>query len=113
MMIDEHDSKAISMGVFRRANVTRARESFGHRLTSWTPAEWGCALAGEVGELCNLLKKLRRGEQVNRKDLADECADVFAYLDLVAAALDIDLEIAIISKWNEVSQRRGYPVRLK
>lgn len=45
-------------------------------------------LAGEVGEVCNILKKLRRercgipGSRATRDDLADELADVLICLDL-------------------------------
>ena len=52
----------------------------------WTPLEWGGALAGETGELCNFLKKMRRGEIVEKKNLAHELADIITYADLLAAA---------------------------
>ena len=48
-----------------------------------------------------------------RLDLADELADVLCYLDLVAAHYGIDLEKALISKFNEVSRRTGLPERLE
>jgi NTP pyrophosphatase (non-canonical NTP hydrolase) len=65
------------------------------------------ALTGEVGETANLLKKLRRGDSVSMRDVADELADVQIYLDLLAAHLGVDLEHATISKFNEVSRKKG------
>lgn len=81
-------------------------------LHSWTPLEWGGALAGEVGELCNLLKKLRRGEKIKTKDMAHELADVITYADLLASRLDIDLGEAVREKFNIVSKRWGSKFKL-
>lgn len=107
----------LDLADFRVRNVDRSMApksagGFDHRIDDWTPAEWGCALAGETGELCNMLKKIRRGENVDLKEVAHEIGDVFAYLDLVAASLGIDLEKAIIDKWNVVSERRGWHERI-
>src|SRR5690349_22578364 len=65
----------------QRENVARSKESFPSK--DWTPLEWSGALAGEVGELANLLKKLRRGENVPTEQIAAEIGDVQAYLCLV------------------------------
>lgn len=96
----------------RRANVLRCVSAFKHTLSDWSPAEWGCALAGEVGELCNLLKKLLRGDPVSKDDIADELADVIAYADLLAAALNIDLGEAVRRKFNKVSAKRESAIKL-
>jgi NTP pyrophosphatase (non-canonical NTP hydrolase) len=45
----------------RFVNSKRCEESF-HRIDSWTPTDWMTAIAGEVGEAANLVKKLRRIE---------------------------------------------------
>lgn len=74
---------------------------------NWTPLEWGGALAGEVGELCNFLKKMRRGEKIDKEKLAHELGDIICYADLLAAKLDIDLGKAVIEKFNIVSKRWG------
>ncbi len=37
------------------------------------------ALAGEVGEVANLVKKEWRGDKINGEALCDELSDVFAY----------------------------------
>lgn len=107
---------------FRAANQRRCEETF-HPVDEWSPTDWACALAGEVGEACNLIKKLRRlrgsmadDADVKRNNLkvkiGKELADVMAYLDLLALRLGIDLEAATIQKFNEVSARVGSPLRL-
>ncbi len=67
---------------------------------------------GEGGELCNMLKKRRRGEAIPDKDIAHELADIQIYLDLLAQRLGINLEAAVIEKFNIVSAKRGSDIRL-
>lgn len=78
----------------------------------WTLTDWACALAGETGEACNLIKKLKRGDRVNREDIGKELADVVTYAELLAAALGLDLGRCVQKKFNEVSQRVKSPLRL-
>lgn len=96
----------------------------------WTASDWGNALAGEVGELCNLIKKVRRHEthvdviagghgSYNTPEYAallpmirDEIADVFLYLDLVADHFGMDLFNCIAPKFDRVSEAQGFPERL-
>lgn len=83
--------------------------------SDWTPADWMTALAGEVGELANLLKKVRRGDlfiSSARQDIADEIADVAIYLDLLAYHCGVDLGAAVVSKFNRTSERVRAPVYL-
>lgn len=103
----------------RQANTDRVNE-FGHgNLTDgWNVAEWGCALAGETGELCNVLKKIIRQTDIDPciDDLTvmadEEIADVAIYLDLLAAKLGINLADAIRRKFNATSEKHGFPQRL-
>jgi NTP pyrophosphatase (non-canonical NTP hydrolase) len=96
----------------RILNVERCANNFKHALRDWNGLEWGGAIAGEVGELCNILKKILREEQgVNgsrvegdkKKAVADEIADIIIYCDLLAAREGINLMAAIRSKFNETS----------
>jgi NTP pyrophosphatase (non-canonical NTP hydrolase) len=96
----------------RNANVKRCLESFKHSLDDWSEMEWGCAAAGEMGELCNLLKKRGRGEKIPLKSVMDEIADVIIYLDLLAAKLGLQLSGPIREKFNEVSHRKGSNIKL-
>lgn len=76
-------------------NYTRCLRWHPAGINSWSLSDWAVALSGEVGELCNVVKKLNR------------------HLDLFAAAAGIDLSKAIVDKFNEVSIRNGFPERLK
>lgn len=105
----------------RKLNVKRV-SFFGHSLKDWNPLEWSGAMAGETGEACNIAKKMRRlqdGCNVNTPDyeslrvkMKDELADIIIYADLLAASLDIDLEQAIINKFNDVSERVNFGEKL-
>jgi NTP pyrophosphatase (non-canonical NTP hydrolase) len=96
---------------FHRLNVYRSNEDVKHS-NDWSEMEWGCALSGEVGELCNYLKKRRRGDKIAKKALAHEVCDIITYLSLLCHKLDIELEPAIVEKFNEVSKRWKSKVRL-
>jgi NTP pyrophosphatase (non-canonical NTP hydrolase) len=104
-------NKPLTFRRFHRVNVTRSKADVKHS-NSWTPMEWGCALSGEVGELCNFLKKLRRGDKIPKKALAHEIGDIMTYLSLLSDNLDIDMESAIIEKFNIVSKRWGSKYKL-
>src|SRR5215472_7871810 len=72
------------------------------------------ALAGEVGELTEILQWLTAEESAaamsdeNRAaQIRDELADVFAYLIRLADVLDVDLERAFTEKM--VKNARKYP----
>jgi len=83
--------------------------------SDWTPLEWCDALAGEVGELSNIVKKVIR-KDVTRDDalesIREELADVACYLDLLAFQFRIDLGAAVRDKFNRVSARVGSNVIL-
>lgn len=95
----------------RRANINRQAE--------WDPdskitlSYRGNELAGEVGEACNIMKKLERqrlgirGSRASQIDLAQELADVIICCDLIAATEGIDLMIAVRAKFNSTSDKYG------
>lgn len=113
----------MNFSTLRIANVTRCEEVF-HPVTDWSPTDWACAMAGEMGEACNAVKKLRRFDHgTNTKkdpqtiddavaEVAKELADTVIYADLLAARLGIDLEAAITEKFNVVSDRMKSTVKL-
>lgn len=115
--------KNLSFYVLRKTNVSRCEDVF-HPVNSWSPTDWATAMAGECGEACNDIKKLRRldGADNNidtpeaREELvaavAAELADLVIYADLLAARLDIDLGRAVVNKFNLVSAKRGSKIRL-
>jgi NTP pyrophosphatase (non-canonical NTP hydrolase) len=106
-----------------RARAMRWHPGYPHDET-WSGADWSNAMCGEAGEAANVVKKLRRHECGLRgaldlppdqlhAALAEELADVYLYLDLLAGHYGIDLPSAIVSKFNAVSQRQGFPERLR
>lgn len=122
---------SLTFGAVRVANTDRCVR-FGH--DAWRPSQWSNATAGEAGELAevvlalavtkytgrlaNTLKKLDRQMPGDpdiatlREQAAKELADIVLYADLTAAELNIDLGEAVRAKFNEVSDRHGFPERL-
>jgi len=107
----------------RGKNVLRCETIF-HPLDEWSPTEWAVALAGEVGEACNAVKKLRRladgtntakdpqTEAEAIKAIGEELADVVIYADLLAARLGLDLGFEVAAKFNAVSALRDSEIFL-
>jgi len=95
-----------------------APKGFNHPISGWTLSDWMTATAGELGEAANVIKKLNRvrdgipgndkTEEELRAQLADEIADTYTYLDLLAQAAGISLQEAVISKFRRVSEKIGY-----
>lgn len=107
----KNDRPALTFAHFHAVNVARSKSDIKHS-NNWIPLSWGGALAGEVGELCNFLKKMSRGDKIKKKELAHEIADIMTYLSLLSDQLDIDMEKAIIEKFNIVSKRWGSKFKL-
>lgn len=109
----------LSFNTLREVSGARNREAF-QPCGAWTTEQWCTAIAGEVGEMCNFVKKAFRGDydqdpvkaQECRDNVLKELADVVIYCDLLAAHLGANLGEEIVHKFNEVSQRVGSPRRL-
>lgn len=107
----------LTFSALRFANV--------HRNMEWDPDNIitasfrGLELAGEVGELCNMVKKLERerlglpGSRVSFLELAEEMADVQITLDLLAMHYSIDLGEATRFKFNMTSNKLGWATRIE
>ena len=89
--------------------------------SDWNLAEWTNAIAGEVGEACNLAKKIQRGDfgapgtssyRDALLELAKEFADVVTYADIACMRTGHALGTVVVEKFNEVSQRVGCSVTL-
>ena len=94
---------------FQQFNANRQRH---FRHDPWPAHLWALAIAGEAGELCNLLKKVVRGDftlEAKRDEVLKEVADVITYCDLLMTCLDARTSEELIKKFNEVSTRVGYP----
>lgn len=106
----------VSYDLLRNANEARGEEWQGDTLL---PASfWGVEMAGEVGEACNVIKKLERermglrGSRATVEQLAEELADVVICADLVAMRYGIDLDRAIALKFNATSEKVGLKTRM-
>lgn len=63
------------------------------------------AICGEAGELANLIKKVWRGDQIDKEHIRGEIADIRIYLEHLAHHLDVDLDRACESKLDVVAER--------
>ncbi|KSV64088.1 hypothetical protein N185_35575 [Sinorhizobium sp. GW3] len=96
----------------REANVARQKEwDQDNRITL---SFRGNELAGEVGEACNVIKKLDRerlgiaGSRATKEQLAEELADVVICADLIAMHEGIDLlGEAVPAKFNATTAKVG------
>jgi len=106
----------------RKANVERCARWHPDD-TTWTIADWSNAMCGEAGELANIVKKIRQNQDgiiapddpsllILVDQAANEIADVLSYLDLLAHHLGIDMDAALVSKFNLVSEKYDFPERL-
>lgn len=75
---------------------------------------WATSLAGEVGEFCNLAKKVEEGgpraQGVTKAALLEELADVYIYLQKTVESLGGDRErfaVAVREKAEKVRLRQG------
>lgn len=120
------------MLTFEQVHITNALRcdrwhgGFPHNADGWNGADWSNAMQGEAGEAGNVVKKLRRLEtglggnrktgDLTREDLlgklGEELADAFLYMDLLATYYGINLEQAVIAKFNSISETMGFPERL-
>lgn len=120
-MINTHD-------LYAAKSLTRAQRWHKGGLDEWSFTDWACALAGEVGELCNAIKKLRRVEdQIQGHDgdtpqppdvehamkaVFKEIGDSYAYLDLLAQRCGFRLWDCARDVFNQISVREKMPERI-
>ncbi len=121
-----YGTNGLSFNTLREANLKRlpqfrdkkgrlSHPGEGGDGSNWSLAEWACAVTGELGELCNVLKKVKRGDLLMdeaRPEIAKELADVVTYLDILAMRCGVNLGEATMEKFNEVSRRVGSDIRL-
>lgn len=110
----------LNLKEFSKLNRDRAVEGFKTYervpLTYWTTA-----IAGEVGELCNMIKKLERVKNggidggssytaatITKEMIEEQIGGIAIYLDLISGILDIDLQQAIIKTFNSKSEKYGF-----
>lgn len=117
-------AEALTIQRILEVSAVRCRRWHHEDTVAWTGADWSNAMCGEAGEVANVVKKLRRCETRTSSSidppldelvamLAHEIADVILYTLLVADHYGIDVEVAIVEKFNLVSARQGFPDRLE
>ncbi|MDW9722127.1 hypothetical protein GOB91_07125 [Sinorhizobium meliloti] len=110
------EKTTLTLGQLQAAHIERQEE--------WCPDQKpdlsfrGNEMAGEVGEACNVIKKLERerhgwrGSRATKEQLAEELADVVHTAVLCAITAGIDLEPAVVAKFNSTSEKNGLASRL-
>ena len=114
-MFDDQ-AQPLTISALQAAHIERQEE--------WCPDQKpdlsfrGNEMAGEVGEACNVIKKLERerhgwrGSRASREQLAEELADVVHTAILCAITAGIELEPAVIAKFNATSEKNGLKARI-
>jgi NTP pyrophosphatase (non-canonical NTP hydrolase) len=89
---------------FARINHERSRKYGVNATFNWE--YFLIAMSGECGELLNKLKKVKRGDfELNKEEIAEEVADVITYAFLLLRELDVNVEKAILEKFEKVNKR--------
>lgn len=110
---------------FRETNVARATEDFCDYDAPAANLFFAVGMAGEAGELLNLIKKLERRahggpdvgnsvkvEDISKEKLEEEFGGMLTYMDLLASHYNIDLQEAITKTFNNVSAKINSQHRL-
>lgn len=123
-ILNQESSSGLTFNILREANLIRlplfknARGEIAHSMkdgSDWSISDWVMAIVGELGELSNIFKKIKRGDYTQEEqqvEIAKELADVCTYLDILALQCGVNLGEAIIAKFNEVSDRVHVDVKI-
>lgn len=120
-------SDSLTFDRFQIVSEQRSKQVF-PGCKKWSVSDWAVALAGEAGEVCDAVKKLRRFEvaeppssdldALNLADrrvahgqlvakIGDEIGDVVAYCSLLASVFGLNFEHIVRDRFNDVSERAG------
>lgn len=93
------------------ANLPKILEYFDKYQSEFFPKrkpEFFCLeLNGEAGELANSEKKIWKGKQIAKEELAEEAADVFIALINYVNTRKIDLTDSLLKKLNRIEEKRA------
>ena len=115
------DKPPFVFSTLRDANLKRSVEWCGEEPTESDLLFCSNELAGEVGELCNVVKKIERANngmhggittQEAVEKIKDEVADVVICADRLASCVNIHLGCAVIDKFNKTSEKHGFETKL-
>ena len=110
-----------------RINLQRCERWHPDGIEEWSALEWAGAMAGEAGEAANSAKKLRRielgmksieashlltDEQLQRHNIAKECADTILYALLLMKRVGVESPATVIADvFDEKSIQYGFSER--
>ena len=108
--MNDNKDKPTRLEELTRQCVEDSQRWFGDTHASRSLPHHSLALAGEVGEFCNIIKKIDRGslryeDASTRYELMMEAADIFTYLLNIAGLIGVDLEKAYLHKRGENEKR--------
>lgn len=98
------------MTINQISEYLKERQSAFPTCKDWSFVDWSNAIAGEVGELCNQVKKFKRseGEEIYFDNMREEIADVICYCIILADKMNLDLNVVLRKKINKVSKKMDY-----
>lgn len=118
----------LTFAEFSRANEARKKQFFKNASEMWTIADALVACMGELGEVANALKKVRRAElgmlnknaddrQIDNMEqakamVAGEIGGFMCYLDQLCGQLGLRLEDCITDEFNKKSAELDLPERI-
>jgi len=82
-------------------------EMFGDRWRRGSRLYWATSLAGEVGELCNLVKKEARDDTDLTSRIGEEIADIVITSFLMGSVLGLRIEDVVTRKRELIRAREG------
>ncbi len=94
-----------ALGDLQRDLKRESDELFGDLWRKGSRLYWATALAGEVGEVCNLVKKEARDNIDLSSQVGEELADVLITVSLMASSRGFDLEDLVVRKRQTVRER--------
>jgi len=108
----------------RRLSVERSINGF-NTYDNQPITYWTTAVIGEFGELCNMIKKMKRFEvsghdsghsytakNITPEMIREEVGGTLIYIDLLCSFLNVDLQEAITETFNQKSVELGFPYLL-
>ena len=96
-----------SLSDLQQALEDESDEMFGDRWRKGSRLYWATALAGEVGELCNLVKKEARDGTDLTPRIGEEIADIVISSFLTASAVGLSIEEVVARKRELIRAREG------
>ncbi len=108
--------EALTFEEFAAANRLRCERDFKRQLgTRDAHDSMAHGVAEEAGEVAGKVRTLlgfSERKKATVEDLADECADLVSYVDLLCQSFGAPLVEALVRKFNRVSERSGSDVRI-